>query len=211
MSYIIAGLGNPGAEYENTRHNTGRIILEMIRAEYSKEPFSFNKKINALTAEAKIGNEKVLLVAPETFMNLSGKSVAPIVKTKSAKIQVGEKKISIKAADDFLVIYDDFQLPIGRMKISYNKSSGGHNGLESVIKSIKTEAFPRLRIGTAAAKKSGEAKIPRGDDVIEKFILGKFKDEEMKELKKVAKKAIEVVALWVKEGRDRATNLANTE
>ena len=211
MTYIIAGLGNPGAEYENTRHNTGRIILDAIRKEYSGEEFQPNKKLNALTAEAKIAGEKVLLVAPETFMNLSGKSLAPIVKTKSTKILVGEKKVSIKAADDLLVIYDDFQLPIGRMKISYNKSSGGHNGLESVIKSIKTEAFPRLRIGTAAAKKSGEAKIPRGDDVVEKFILGKFKDEEMKELKKIAKKAVEVVQVWVKEGRERATNLANTE
>ena len=93
----------------------------------------------------------------------------------------------------------------------YNKSSGGHNGLESVIKSIKTEAFPRLRIGTAAPTSKGDAKVPHGDDKIEKFILGKFKEDEMKELKKMAKKAIEVVAVWIKEGRERATNLANTE
>jgi len=205
MSYIIAGLGNPGAEYENTRHNTGRIILDAIRKDYSKDEFIFDKKLNALTAEVKIGKEKVLLVAPETFMNLSGKSLAPIVKIKN------NAKLKLKTADDLIVIYDDFQLPLGRMKISYNKSSGGHNGLESVIKSIKTEAFPRLRIGTAAAKNNGDAKVPHGDDKIEKFILGKFKDEELKELKKVAKKAIEVVGLWVKDGRERATNLANTD
>ncbi len=211
MSYIIAGLGNPGAEYENTRHNAGRIILDAIRKEYSSSEFETNKKLNALTAEAKIGKDKALLVAPDNFMNNSGKSLVSIVKTKSVKILVGEKKVSIKAADDLLVIYDDFQLPIGRMKISYNKSSGGHNGLESVIKSVKTEAFPRLRIGTAVAKKSGDAKVPHGEDVIEKFILGKFKDEEIKELKKMAKKAVEVVAVWIKEGRERATNLANTE
>jgi PTH1 family peptidyl-tRNA hydrolase len=211
MTYIIAGLGNPGAEYENTRHNAGRIILDAIRKEYSKDDFEFNKKLNALSVEAKIGKEKVLLIAPETFMNLSGKSLAPVVKTKSTKILVGEKKVSIKAADDLLVIYDDFQLPIGRMKISYNKSSGGHNGLESVIRSIKTEAFPRLRIGTAPEKKNGDAKILRGDDVIEKFILGKFKEEEMKILKKMAKKAVQVAEIWVKEGRERATNVANTE
>jgi PTH1 family peptidyl-tRNA hydrolase len=211
MSYIIAGLGNPGAEYQNTRHNTGRIILNMIAKEYAKEEFVFNKKLNALTVEGKVGKDKVLFIEPETFMNLSGKSLAQIVKTKSIKIQVGEKKIAIKAADDLLIIYDDFQLPLGRMKISYNKSSGGHNGLESVIKSIKTEAFPRLRIGTAPAKSSGDAKVPHGDDKIEKFILGKFKEDEMKELKKMAKKATEVVELWIKEGRERATNLANTE
>jgi len=205
MSYIIAGLGNPGAEYENTRHNAGRIILDAIRKEYSGGEFVPNKKLNALTAEAKVAGEKVLFVAPENFMNNSGKSLASIVKTKK------NAKLKLTTADDFLVIYDDFQLPIGRMKISYNKSSGGHNGLESVIKSVKTEAFPRLRIGTAPEKKNGDAKIPRGDEMIEKFILGKFKDDEVKELKKMAKKAIEVVGLWVREGRERATNLANTE
>jgi len=205
MSYIIAGLGNPGSEYENTRHNTGRIILNALSKEFSKDEFEFDKKLNALTVEGKVGKEKVLFVAPETFMNLSGKSLAPIVKTKK------NAKLKLITADDLLVIYDDFQLPLGRMKISYNKSSGGHNGLESVIKSIKTEAFPRLRIGTAAPTAKGVAKVPHGDDKIEKFILGKFKDEELKELKKMAKKAIEVVELWVKDGRERATNLANTE
>ena len=198
MSYIIVGLGNPGEEYKDTRHNAGRIILDALRKEFSKDEFEFDKKLNALVAEAKVGKDTVLLVAPETFMNNSGKSVAPIAKTKAAKAKSGIKG---KVADDLLVIYDDFQLPIGRMKISYNKSSGGHNGLESVIKSIKTEAFPRLRIGTAPATSKGDAKIPHGDDKIEKFILGKFKDEEMKELKKMSKKAIEGVEMWVKEGK----------
>ncbi|MDE1975085.1 MAG: aminoacyl-tRNA hydrolase [Patescibacteria group bacterium] len=207
MSYIIVGLGNPGEEYEGTRHNSGRIILEAIRKECSKDDFVFDGKLNALTAEAKIGKGKVLLVAPETFMNNSGKAVASIVKTKAAKPKSGIKG---KIADDLLVIYDDFQLPLGRMKISYNKSSGGHNGLESVIRAVKTEAFPRLRIGTAAADAKGIAKVPHGDDKIERFILGKFKDAELKELKKVAKKAIEVVALWIKEGREKATNVANS-
>jgi len=207
MSYIIVGLGNPGEEYKDTRHNAGRIILDALRKEFSKDEFEFDKKLNALLAEAIIAKEKVKLVAPETFMNNSGKSVAPIAKTKAAKAKSGIKG---KVADDLLVIYDDFQLPIGRMKISYNKSSGGHNGLESVIKSIKTEAFPRLRIGTAPATSKGDAKIPHGDDKIEKFILGKFKDEEIKELKKMSKKAIEGVEAWIKEGRDRATNIVNT-
>lgn len=196
MPYIIAGLGNPGEEYENTRHNAGRIILDAIRKEFSKDEFEFDKKLNALVAEAKIGKEKVMLVAPETFMNKSGKALAPLVK-------------SVKAAEKLLVIYDDFQLPIERMKISFNKSSGGHNGLESIIKSLKTEAFPRLRVGTASANAKGQAKIPHGDEKIEKFILGKFKDEELKLLKKISKKAIEGVELWVKEGRDRATNVVN--
>ena len=120
-------------------------------------------------------------------------------------------ELKLKTADDFLVIYDDFQLPLGRMKISYNKSSGGHNGLESVIKAVKTEAFPRIRIGTAAANSKGEAKVPHGDDKIEKFILGKFKDDELKIVKKLGKKAAEVIQVWIKEGREKATNVCNTD
>lgn len=204
MSYIIVGLGNPGEEYADTRHNAGRIILDAIRKEFSKDEFEFDKKLNALVAEAKVGGEKVKLVTPETFMNNSGKALVSIVKTKK------NAKLKLTTADDLLVIYDDFQLPIGRMKISYNKSSGGHNGLESVIKHVKTEAFPRLRIGTAPANAKGEAKIPHGDDKIEKFILGKFKPDELKELKKMAKKAVEGIEVWVKEGREKATNVVNT-
>lgn len=195
MPYIIAGLGNPGEEYENTRHNTGRITLDIVRKEYSDE-FEFNKKFNAQIAEGKIGKEKMTFIAPDTFMNNSGRAIGQLVK-------------SIKAADKLIVIYDDFQLPLGRMKISFNKSSGGHNGLESVIKAVKTEAFPRIRIGTAPANAKGDAKVPHGDDKIEKFILGDFKPDELKILKKVAKRAAEAVEMIVKEGREKAMSVFN--
>ena len=116
MPYIIAGLGNPGAEYENTRHNTGRIVLETVAKECGAadsfadgDGFKFNKKLNAHVAEAKIGKERVALVAPDTFMNLSGKAIAGLVK-------------SVKAAERLVVIYDDFALPLGRIKISFNRS-----------------------------------------------------------------------------------------
>ena len=204
MSYIIVGLGNPGEEYVDTRHNTGRMILDAVRAEFAGA-FETDKKLNALVAEGKVGKDKVTFVAPETFMNNSGKAVSPLVKTKA------NKSLKIKSAEELLVIYDDFQLPIGRMKISYNKSSGGHNGLESIIKAVKTPAFARLRIGTAPETAKGDAKVPHGDEKIEKFILGKFKDDELKELKKMQKKAVEVVELFVKEGREKATNVANTQ
>ena len=203
MTYIIAGLGNPGPEYENTRHNTGRIILDMIRKELGGDGFMFDKKLNAQVASAKVGKTEIMLVAPDTFMNKSGNAVGSLVKVKA------NAKLKLKTADEFLVIYDDFQLPLGLMKISYNKSSGGHNGLESVIKSVKTEAFPRLRVGTAAANAKGQAKIPHGDDKIEKFILGKFKDDESKVIKKLGKKAALVIQVWVKEGREMATNVCN--
>ena len=195
MAYIIAGLGNPGEEYINTRHNTGRIILDFVRKEYGDD-FEFNKKLNSEVCDAKIGKEKVVLIAPDTFMNLSGKAIAPLVK-------------SIKAAEKLVVIYDDFNLPLGKIRISYNRSSGGHNGVESIIKAVKTEAFVRIRIGTAPENTKGNAKPINGEEKIEKFILGKFKEDEMKELKKIGKTVAEAVEVLVKEGREKAMSLFN--
>src|SRR5574343_1972753 len=126
ISYIIVGLGNPGIQYENTRHNIGRVVLNIISKEFDGDDFVFEKKINALVSEIKIGKEKIKLIEPETFMNKAGKSVAGLVK-------------SVKAAERLIVLYDDFHLPLGKIRISYNRSSGGHNGIESIIKSGKTE------------------------------------------------------------------------
>jgi PTH1 family peptidyl-tRNA hydrolase len=196
MPYIIAGLGNPGEEYENTRHNTGRIVLNAVAAEFDAGEFAYDKKMNALVAMGKIGKEKVTFIEPETFMNKSGSSVKYLVK-------------SIKAAEKLIVIYDDFQLPLGKIRISFNRSSGGHNGLESIIKGLKTEAFVRIRVGVAAENSKGNARVPHGDSTIEKFILGKFKDAEIKEIKKVSKKAGEAVEMIVKEGREKAMSIFN--
>ncbi|MDP3962587.1 MAG: aminoacyl-tRNA hydrolase [bacterium] len=193
MSYIIAGLGNPGEQYEGTRHNTGR---EMLFALSDRENFKLDKKANALVAKEKIGKESVTLVAPETFMNKSGNAVAHYVK-------------SVKAAQKLIVIYDDFNLPLGRIRISFNRSSGGHNGLESIIKAVKTQAFLRIRVGVAPENAKGNAKTPHGDEKIEKFILGEFKDDEMKEIKKVSKKAIEGIETILKEGKDKAMSVVN--
>lgn len=195
MSYIIAGLGNPGDEYAKTRHNAGRIALDAVRKEYGGD-FEFDKKLKAQKAAGKIKKEKVTFVAPDTFMNNSGKAIAPLVK-------------SAKAAEKLVVIYDDFNLPLGRIKISYNRSSGGHNGLESIIKAVKTEGFVRIRVGTAPSNAKGNAKVPHGDDKVEKFILGPFKDDELKVLKKVAAKVTEAVAMIVTDGREKAMSVFN--
>ncbi len=200
MPYIIAGLGNPGDEYSETRHNTGRDMLFAIGKAHGAEEFEMDKKINALVADIKVGKEKIKLIAPETFMNKSGNAVGKVVK-------------SIKAAEKLIVIYDDFNLPLGKLRISFNRSSGGHNGLESIIKAVKTEAFLRIRVGVAPAIKTGSAKgnakVPHGDDKVEKFILGKYKPDEMKELKKIEKRVVEAIELLVKEGKDKAMSLVN--
>lgn len=192
MPHIIAGLGNPGEKYEHTRHNTGR---EMVMS-LSDEEFSFDTKSNSLVGEVKIGKERVKLIAPETFMNKSGSAVAYFVKNP-------------KAAEKLIVIYDDFNLPLGTLRISFNRSSGGHNGVESIIKSLKTEGFLRIRVGVAPENSKGNARVPHGDDKIEKFILGKWKADEIKELKKIKKRVAEAVSLVITEGKEKAMSIVN--
>lgn len=182
----------------NTRHNTGRIVLEQVAKGYEFPEFKYDKKLDALVSSGSIGKKstKATLLEPETFMNKSGSSVAKLVK-------------SIKAADKLIVIYDDFNLPLGKIRISYNRSSGGHNGLESVIKAVKTEAFTRVRVGVAPTNTKGQAKPPHGEDKIEKFILGKYKEDELKIIKKTAKTVAEALEVLLTESREKAMSMFN--
>lgn len=190
MFYIV-GLGNPGAEYENTRHNTGWILLEHIRAALKFPEWEENKKMNARTAEGKIGKGSVLFVLPETFMNNSGRSVAPLVKSK-------------KAAEHLVVIHDDLDIPFGSVKFSFNKSSGGHRGVDSIVKAVKTEAFVRFRVGISATTPKGALKKPKGETAVSKHILGKFSPAELAALKKISQKIGDALATLVTEGREKA-------
>ena len=193
---LIVGLGNPGKEYEYSRHNTGRMILENIAKANDFSEWKNNPKLKSLVSKGEVSGEKFYFLLPETFMNNSGKSIATLVK-------------SVKAAEKLVVIYDDFNLPLGRIRISFNRSSGGHNGVESIIKAVKTEAFLRIRVGTAAETAKGLAKVPHGEEKIEKFILGPFKDDEIKALKKVSKTIIEAIAVLIKEGKEKAMSVYN--
>ena len=192
MSYIIVGLGNPGVEYEKTRHNAGRMVLQRLEA----GGWRLDKKLNALVADIKIDKEKVTLVLPETMMNNSGKAVAPLVKTK-------------KAAEQLVVVYDDLDLPLGTMKVSWNRGDGGHRGLASVIKAVKTREFTRVRIGISPVTPSGKIKKPNTEDKILKFIIGPFKGDELKAFKKVSKRAVEALVMIVTEGREKGMNIFN--
>jgi PTH1 family peptidyl-tRNA hydrolase len=191
MSYIIAGLGNPGEEYLNTRHNTGRIMIEYFRSAHDFPEWKADKKTNALISKEKIGKETALLMMPDKFMNNSGKSLAPVVASK-------------KAAEKVIIIYDDIDLPLGTIKISFNRSSGGHKGLESVIKALKTQEFVRVRVGVSKVSPKGVAKKPKGEDEVLKFLLGQFKKEEADELKKIAKKVSGAVEMILSDGREKA-------
>ena len=141
-------------------------------------------------------NKKIITILPDTFMNKSGSAVAKFIKSK-------------KAAQNISVVYDDIDLPVGTIKISYDKSSGGHNGLESVIKALKTQQFTRIRIGVSPTTPRGKIKKPKGEKTVLKFLLGDFKLAEIALLKKVFKKVSEAIEVIVEEGRERAMNRFN--
>ncbi|MDO8569188.1 MAG: aminoacyl-tRNA hydrolase [bacterium] len=172
--YIIVGLGNPGAEYAHTRHNTGRMVSDFIGD--------------------KVRGTKVFI--PNTYMNKSGLAVAKAMAGKSAK--------------KLIVVYDDLDLPLGTMKISYNRSSGGHKGLESIIRALKTEEFTRIRIGISPKTSSGKLKKPSGEKAVEKHILGKFKKSEMEILGKVFKRAQGAIKAIVEHGFTHAMTEFNS-
>jgi peptidyl-tRNA hydrolase, PTH1 family len=193
--YYVIGLGNPGEEYEKSRHNAGRLAVEKLRKDLDLPEFEFDKKAKALVSKGK----KIVLALPETFMNKSGASARYFIK-------------STKAAQNLIVVYDDMDLPLGTIKIVYNRGSGGHKGLESVARAVKTKEFTRVRIGVSPSTTKGRAKKPSGDnkdDKVLNFILGKFKPTEEPELKKILKKASEAIQCLVEEGRDRAMNMYN--
>lgn len=175
MSYIVVGLGNPGSEYESTRHNTGKMAVEFLE----------KKSIKG-----------VKLVHTESFMNLSGPAVAKVMAGKGS-------------AKNLVVIYDDLDLPIGTMKISYNRSSGGHRGIQSIIKALKTEEFIRIRVGISPTTPAGKIKKPKGEEAVEKFILGEFKKPELEKLKKVFKRVEEALETLSKHGLQQAMTEGN--
>lgn len=194
---VIVGLGNPGKEYDKTRHNAGRSAVELLAKQEGFDEFVFNKKANALVSEGKIGKEKVTLVLPETFMNKSGTAVAAFVK-------------SVKAAKSLLVLQDELDLPLGVLKMVYGRGSGGHKGVQSVMRAIKTDQFARIRIGISGAGKKNQAKKVSGEEKVLKHVIGKWKPGEEALAKKAIKKASEASKLFVMEGVQAATMFANT-
>lgn len=194
---VIVGLGNPGKEYEKTRHNAGRSAVELVAKQNDFDDFVFNKTANALVAKGAIEKENATLVLPETMMNLSGKAVAAFVK-------------SPKAAKNLLVIHDDLDLPVGTLKMVFGRGSGGHKGVESVMRSLKTQDFARIRIGVAPAGKKNQAKKLKNDEKVIKLVIGKWKPTEEAVVKKVLKKAAEAARLFATSGIESATQFANT-
>lgn len=197
MAFVIVGLGNPGKEYEKTRHNAGRLAVELFAKQEGFEPFVYKKTADALVSEGTVGKEKVVLVLPETFMNKSGKSVMAFVK-------------SVKGAKNLLVIQDELDIPLGTLKMVFGRNSGGHKGVESIMRAIKTKEFARIRIGISGEGKKHQAKKPSGEEKVVKHVIGKFKPAEEALLKKMLKKTVSSIHLFITEDMEKATQEANT-
>lgn len=184
---LIVGLGNPGKEYENTRHNVGFLVLERI-AEKKRMVFGKNAR-SASCAERAEEGLNVVLLKPGTFMNLSGDAVKKAVR----HYRVGDLR-------NLIVLVDDADLPFGKLRLRSQGSSGGHRGLESIIQALGTNGFPRLRIGIGRSGKRDELR----DYVLEPFLKEEF--PQLVDLLDVAGDAVEV---WLRKGCEAAMNVFN--
>mgnify|MGYP002608501657 CR=1 FL=1 len=189
--YVVVGLGNPGKQYENTRHNVGFNVIDILAKEYDISVTKIKHK--ALIGEGrigseKVGTEKVVLVKPVTYMNLSGESLAEIYNFYKVD------------TSNIVVIYDDIDLDVGKLRIRKKGSAGTHNGMRSIVKCLGSGDFPRVRVGVS--------KPMKGQDLAD-FVLSRFRKEEQADLEIGLEKAYKAVEAMIKENVDIAMNKYN--
>lgn len=184
--FLIVGLGNPGGEYERTRHNCGFFLIDELARRAGREVRT--PECQSLTTKAKLSGAETLLVKPQTFMNLSGVAVAALMKKHEIK------------ADSILIISDDVALPLGQLRLRREGSAGGQNGLKSVIKEIGTQSFARLRIGIAP-----DHPVRNLSD----FVLGEFSKGERATLNETILKAANAVEVLLQDGIAEAMSKYN--
>lgn len=187
IEFLIVGLGNPGKNYEFTRHNAGFLTLDHIASELDTE--INNLKNNALVADVVINNHRCLLVKPQTFMNNSGTAVRDIAKF----YKIPPEKI--------VVIFDDISLPCGKLRIRRKGTDGGHNGIKSIIYHLNSDQFPRIKIGVGAK--------PNPEYNLADWVLSKFSKDDTEQLKSAITKATEVLPFILDGEIDKAMNKAN--
>jgi len=179
---VIVGLGNPGAQYENTPHSVGFEAVDAIASGIGAS-WELKKRFNCLVATSTFAGRRVMLLKPQTFMNLSGEAVAPLVRYNNA------------TADDLLVIQDDIDLPVGRMRVRRGGSCGGHNGIRNIIERLGTPDFARLKLGVGKDRENVIA-----------HVLGKFDPATRETMDKVVAASVQAAAAILTDGPDRAMN-----
>lgn len=186
---IIAGLGNPTREYEGTRHNIGFSVIDKLAEQYNIS--MTEKKHKAICGKGIIEGEKVVLLKPQTYMNLSGESIGEAV-----------NYYKVDPEEDLIVIYDDIDLDVGRLRIREKGSAGGHNGMKNIIAHLGTEVFPRIRVGVGAK--------PKGSDLAD-YVLGRFPKEELEDIEAAGLDACQAVALIISQDVKAAMNQMNVK
>ena len=186
VQWLLVCLGNPGKEYANTRHNIGFLAADALE---KRTGVKFNKlKYRALTGEVTLGGQRVLVVKPQTYMNLSGEAV---------KLAGGFYKIP---PERILVLYDDVSLPLGKLRIRASGSAGGHNGIKNIIAHLGTDAFPRIKVGVGA---------PQQEDGLVDWVIGSFTAAERKVVDAAIDKALDAAACVIEKGVSEAQNRFN--
>lgn len=183
---LVVGLGNPGETYEGTRHNLGFMVLDRLAARHGTAVDVKKKK--SMVGRIKLGKERVMLLKPQTFVNLSGEAVLYM----ASFLRVMPENI--------IVVCDDINLPLGKIRVRRYGSSGGHNGVKSLIQFLRSDNFPRVRIGIGSPKEGEE---------LEKFVLGKFTPEELEVINPAMDKACDAIELIIQGEIDKAMNLYN--
>ncbi|RKG58209.1 aminoacyl-tRNA hydrolase [Corallococcus sp. AB011P] len=186
---LICGLGNPGREYERHRHNVGFMVVDALlsraRAELTQDKFQ------ARVGQGSLGGERILFVEPQTYMNLSGRSVAEAARFYKVAVQ------------DVLVVHDELDMPFGRLQLKAGGGAGGHNGLKSMVQCLGEDAFIRVRVGI------GKPEGPNAKERVAGYVLSNFDDGERRQLEELVGKAADMAESWVRDGLATAMNRHN--
>ena len=192
--HIIVGLQNKGDEYLKTRHNAGGIVVREITNSKKLEP-KMDKIFSGNVFSGEIKDEKVKFVLPEVFMNNSG-------------VSLKNQSFTPKKLEKLIVLHDDIDIPLGKFKISFGRNSGGHKGVESVIRAVKSKDFVRIRIGICPVTPSGKLKKLESAKIPD-FVVEDFKPVEFEVMKKISKTVLEALEVLIEEGRPKAMTLFN--
>ncbi len=188
-NFLVVGLGNPGERYARTRHNLGAMAVKAL-ADRLGWPFKRGWRIKGKVASGLIGEKKLHLLLPTTYMNLSGQAVGRAVRNYSVPVE------------NTLVVVDDVYLKLGVLRLKVQGGTGGHNGLKSVQGALRTTEYPRLRMGV------GGESLP--EMALEDYVLGDFSKEEQQRLPSLLERSLDVILSWMTQGIEPATQLATT-